>query len=70
MLAGDKIQGFEGAEHLEGGAKVLLPLLQAFCLLQHHVSDSLVISSDVGIRAAFPGSKGLETIPATQRSNG
>lgn len=30
MLAGDKIQGFKGAEHLEGGAKVLLPLLQAF----------------------------------------
>lgn len=26
-----QIQGFEGAEHLDGGAKVLLPLLQAFC---------------------------------------
>lgn len=30
-------------------------------VLQHYISDSLVISSDVGIRAAFPGSKGLET---------
>lgn len=35
--------------------------LHALNVLQHDISDSLVISSDVGIRAAFPESKGLET---------